>query len=77
MKAAINGGVLAVLLQFIGLCNVLKDFDALRWQTNMGVLLIPLAYGYVFNLLLLPIKGRLNKEMLDYILDTDEEKNKR
>jgi len=72
IKSLRAGGIITVLLQFIGICNVLKEFDILKWQANMAVLLLPLVYAYMLNLLLLPIKSRLSKEVIDYMNDVEE-----
>lgn len=77
MKALRYGGIFVVLLQFVGLSNITEEFDVLVWLLNMAVMIIPLLYAYVLNLLLLPIRSRLNKEIIDYMKDTDEEEAKK
>ena len=68
----IAGGIFAVLLQFIGLCNLKEEYDMIVWRLNLAVMIIPLVYAYMIKLLLLPIKSRLNKEMIDFMDDAAE-----
>lgn len=75
MKALRDGGIFAVLLQFVSLCGVLKGFDAMRWQSNMVPLLMPLLYAYMLNLLFLPIRSRLNREIIDYMKNAEDEED--
>ena len=71
MKSLHYGAVFAILLQFTVLCNVMEP-DNNVWWFNMAVLFIPLLYAYILNLLLLPIRSRLNKEVIDYLTDVDD-----
>lgn len=72
IKALRYGGIFATLLQFAVLCNAFEEFDFQKWQASMAVLIIPLIYAYMLILLLLPIRGRLNKDIINYMKDADE-----
>ena len=67
-----KGGIFTVILQTVGYFAMTSSLDAGKWHADLAVLFIPLLYAYMFNLLLLPIKGRINKEIIEYMLDEDE-----
>lgn len=72
MRALRNGGIFTVILQTVSYFAMASSLDTTKWYADLAALFIPLLYAYMFNLLLLPIRGRLNKEIIEYMSDEDE-----
>lgn len=65
MKAMRYGSIFTVLLQFIAMHNLMKD--TAQWSIYLSVLFLAMLYAYIINLLLLPVKSRLNLGIIEYM----------
>ncbi len=65
MKAVRYGAGFGVALQLISLTRLLEDMAA--WGVNISVILILFVYAYAMNLLLLPVKSRLQLGIIEYM----------
>lgn len=74
MKTMRYGGMFTALLQFLAICTY-NELDPAAWRASLGVLSIALLYAYAINLLLMPIKSRLNIGIIEYMqnVGTDRE----
>ncbi len=75
MKAMRHGSIFAALLQFVAIYSLMEDTT--KWSIYLSVLLLTVLYAYAVNLLLLPVKSRLNLGIIEYMQETGMEESVR
>lgn len=72
MKAVRYGSIFTALLQFVAIYSLMEDTT--KWSVCLSVLLLAVLYAYAVNLLLLPVKSRLDLGIIEYMqgLETEE-----
>lgn len=75
MKAVRYGGVFIALMNFANIYNT--PDDPWVWRANLVVLSLTLLYAYAINVLLLPVRSRLNVGMIEYMQAGDEDGEKK
>lgn len=71
MKTMRYGGVFSVILQLIAISSLMKDVA--MWGIYLSVIFVALVYAYAVNLLLLPVKSRLNLGIIEYVQGVESE----
>lgn len=71
MKATRYGGMFIALMNFANIYNIPDDPWA--WRANLVVMSLTLLYAYAINVLLLPVRSRLNVGIIEYMQAGDDE----
>lgn len=70
MKAVRYGGVFIALMNFTNIYHI--PDDPWVWRANLVVMSLTLLYAYAVNVLLLPVRSRLNVGIIEYMQGGDE-----
>ncbi len=71
MRAMRQGSIFAALIQFVAMHSLMED--TAQWSIYLSVLFLVVLYACVINLLLLPVKSRLNLGIIEYMQDPGQE----
>ncbi len=74
MKAVRYGGVFIALMNFANIYNT--PDDPWVWRANLVVISLTLLYAYAVNVLLLPVRSRLNVGIIEYMQTGDDGEKK-
>ena len=74
MKAAKYGGIFIALMNFSNIYKI--PDDPWVWRANLVVMSLTLLYAYAVNVLLLPVRSRLNIGIIEYMQDGDDSEEK-
>ena len=70
MKVIRYGSVFIAVLEFINIYNVADDPQL--WRANLVVTSTVLLYAFAINILMLPVKYRLNTKVINYMESAEE-----
>lgn len=72
MAAVRYGGIFVALLQFISLAFYNMTEESPVWWGNLAVVVVTPLYAYAVNILLLPVRSRINVNIIEYMQGMEE-----